>query len=91
MTAERLLNATSEPQNWLIVHHDYNNSRHSPLSEVNAENAKQTWLVNNNKGDENPYLLWQEMGQWMTNRRDARVHTVGRRHREGEAPAEPRS
>jgi succinate dehydrogenase / fumarate reductase flavoprotein subunit len=33
---------------------------------VRAETDKQTWLVNN-KGDENPYLLWQEMGQWMTN------------------------
>jgi succinate dehydrogenase / fumarate reductase flavoprotein subunit len=33
---------------------------------VNQETAKQTWLVNND-GAENPYLLWQEMGQWMTN------------------------
>jgi succinate dehydrogenase flavoprotein subunit len=33
---------------------------------VSAETEKQNWLVNN-KGDENPYLLWQEMGQWMTN------------------------
>jgi succinate dehydrogenase / fumarate reductase flavoprotein subunit len=33
---------------------------------VNAETEKQNWLINN-RGDENPYLLWQEMGQWMTN------------------------
>jgi len=33
---------------------------------VSAETDKQNWLVGN-KGDENPYLLWQEMGQWMTN------------------------
>ncbi|MEO6435007.1 MAG: succinate dehydrogenase flavoprotein subunit [Tepidisphaeraceae bacterium] len=30
-----------------------------------AEAAKQKWLVGND-GNENPYLLWQEMGQWMT-------------------------
>jgi succinate dehydrogenase / fumarate reductase flavoprotein subunit len=32
---------------------------------VNQQNALQTWLLNNN-GTENPYLLWQEMGRWMT-------------------------
>ncbi len=26
---------------------------------------RQNWLVGN-QGDENPYLLWQEMGKWMT-------------------------
>src|SRR5829696_8297800 len=30
------------------------------------ETDKQNRLVNNTSGDENPYLLWQEMGQWMT-------------------------
>ena len=29
------------------------------------ETDRQNWLVNN-QGDENPYLLWQEMGRWMT-------------------------
>lgn len=29
------------------------------------EQDKQNWLINN-KGTENPYLLWQEMGKWMT-------------------------
>ena len=32
---------------------------------VRQEIDKQNWLVNND-GTENPYLLWQEMGKWMT-------------------------
>jgi succinate dehydrogenase flavoprotein subunit len=32
---------------------------------VKQETDRQNWLVNNS-GDENPYLLWQEMGKWMT-------------------------
>ncbi len=32
---------------------------------LKLETDKQNWLVNNS-GDENPYLLWQEMGKWMT-------------------------
>src|SRR5215471_16007621 len=40
VTPERLLNAGNEGQNWLMVHHDYNNSRHSPLQEINASNVK---------------------------------------------------
>jgi len=32
---------------------------------VKQETDRQNWLVSNN-GDENPYLLWQEMGKWMT-------------------------
>src|SRR5258708_28820194 len=39
-TAERLLNTDKEPGNWLMVHRDYNNSRHSPLAVVNKDNAK---------------------------------------------------
>ena len=31
---------------------------------VKQETDRQNWLVNNH-GDENPYLLWQEMGKWM--------------------------
>src|SRR5947208_5543591 len=30
---------------------------------VKQETDRQNWLVGN-KGDENPYLLWQEMGKW---------------------------
>jgi alcohol dehydrogenase (cytochrome c) len=40
VTFERLLNAPNEPENWLMVHRDYNNSRHSPLTQINATNAK---------------------------------------------------
>src|SRR6478672_11842756 len=32
---------------------------------VKQEADRQDWLVKN-QGDENPYLLWQEMGKWMT-------------------------
>jgi alcohol dehydrogenase (cytochrome c) len=39
-TFERLVNAPNDPANWLMVHHDYNNSRHSPLTAVNASNVK---------------------------------------------------
>src|SRR4051794_22054147 len=40
VTSERLQNAANEPQNWLMVHRDYNNSRHSPLKDVNKTNVK---------------------------------------------------
>jgi len=40
VSAERLLNAPSDPQNWLMVHRDYNNSRHSPLMEINRDTVK---------------------------------------------------
>jgi alcohol dehydrogenase (cytochrome c) len=39
VTYERLLNAPNEPENWLMVHRDYDNSRHSPLTAINAGNA----------------------------------------------------
>ncbi len=32
---------------------------------VRQEQQRQDWLVKND-GSENPYLLWQEMGKWMT-------------------------
>src|SRR6266568_8538046 len=40
VTQERLQNAANEPQNWLMVHHDYDNSRHSPLKEINRDTVK---------------------------------------------------
>jgi alcohol dehydrogenase (cytochrome c) len=40
VTFERLRNAPAEPQNWLMVHHDYGNSRHSSLAEINRETVK---------------------------------------------------
>src|SRR5215213_6951093 len=33
---------------------------------LRRETDKQNWLVNNTSGNENPYLLWQEMGKAMT-------------------------
>jgi succinate dehydrogenase / fumarate reductase flavoprotein subunit len=32
---------------------------------VKQETDRANWLISN-QGDENPYLLWQEMGRWMT-------------------------
>ncbi len=32
---------------------------------VQQETERQNWLIKND-GTENPYLLWQEMGKWMT-------------------------
>jgi succinate dehydrogenase / fumarate reductase flavoprotein subunit len=32
---------------------------------IKQETDRQNWLLGN-KGTENPYLLWQEMGKWMT-------------------------
>jgi succinate dehydrogenase / fumarate reductase flavoprotein subunit len=43
---------------------------------VKQETDRQNWLLSNN-GDENPYLLWQEMGKWMTD------HCTVVRRREG--------
>jgi alcohol dehydrogenase (cytochrome c) len=40
VTAERLLNSPNDPQNWLMVHRDYDNSRHSGLKDINNTNAK---------------------------------------------------
>jgi alcohol dehydrogenase (cytochrome c) len=40
VTSERLVNAASEPQNWLMVHHDYGNSRHSALAEINRDTVQ---------------------------------------------------
>ena len=40
VTPERLQNAANEPQNWLMVHRDYDNSRHSGLKDLNRDNAK---------------------------------------------------
>src|SRR5215208_1536886 len=50
---------------------------------VKQETDRQNWLLSNN-GDENPYLLWQEMGKWMTDyctvvrRRDGLEKTLAR-------------
>ena len=40
VTSQQLFNAPNDGQNWLMVHRDYNNSRHSPLKDINRANAK---------------------------------------------------
>jgi alcohol dehydrogenase (cytochrome c) len=40
VTSQRLVNAKDEPQNWLMIHHDYDNSRHSSLKELNRDTVK---------------------------------------------------
>ena len=37
---QRLFDSAGESQNWLMVHRDYDNSRHSPLSAINRANIK---------------------------------------------------
>jgi len=44
ITFERLANPAAEPQNWLMVHHDYNNSRHASLSQINRDTVKNLQL-----------------------------------------------
>src|SRR4051812_38613461 len=39
-TWEQLVNAPKDGQNWLTIHRDYDNSRHSPLTEINRGNIK---------------------------------------------------
>ena len=39
-TADNLANAPKNPNNWLLVHRDWDNSRHSPLAIINKDNAK---------------------------------------------------
>ena len=40
VTYERILNARSEPQNWLTYYGAYNGQRYSPLDQINTENVK---------------------------------------------------
>src|SRR6516225_6153116 len=40
VTTERLLNASSEPQNWLQVNKDYASHRYSELDQINKNNVK---------------------------------------------------
>src|SRR5579871_2031986 len=40
VTPQRLLNTKDEPQNWLMIHRDYDNSRHSSLAEINRDTVK---------------------------------------------------
>jgi alcohol dehydrogenase (cytochrome c) len=40
VTPERLVNARSEPHNWLTYHGSYDGQRFSPLNQINAANVK---------------------------------------------------
>ena len=44
VTSQRLQNPAAEPQNWLMVHHDYDNSRHSALKAINRDTVKNLQL-----------------------------------------------
>jgi alcohol dehydrogenase (cytochrome c) len=44
VTSQRLQNPAAEPQNWLMVHHDYNNSRHASLAQINRDTVKNLQL-----------------------------------------------
>src|SRR5918995_5397094 len=41
VTYERILNARSEPQNWLTYYGAYDGQRYSPLDQINTGNVKQ--------------------------------------------------
>src|SRR5918997_286727 len=41
VTYERILNARSEPENWLTYYGAYDGQRYSPLDQINKENVKQ--------------------------------------------------
>lgn len=45
VTPQRLVNAASEPQNWLMVHGNYAAQRYSPLDQINRANAKDLHLA----------------------------------------------
>src|SRR5919106_6439548 len=40
VTADRILNARSEPQNWLTYYGTYDGQRYSTLDQINKENVK---------------------------------------------------
>src|SRR5947208_7047576 len=40
VTYERILNARSEPQNWLTYYGAYDGQRYSPLDQINTENVQ---------------------------------------------------
>jgi alcohol dehydrogenase (cytochrome c) len=45
VTADRLINAHREPQNWLMNHRTYDAQRYSPLDRINKANAKDLKLA----------------------------------------------
>src|SRR5215471_15352277 len=45
VTADRLINADKEPQNWLMNHRTYDAQRYSPLDKINKGNVKSLKLA----------------------------------------------
>ena len=45
VSADRLINADKEPQNWLMNHRTYDAQRYSPLDRINKANAKDLKLA----------------------------------------------
>src|SRR3954464_15539210 len=45
VTADRLINADREPQNWLMNHRTYDAQRYSPLDKINKTNVKSLKLA----------------------------------------------
>src|SRR5215472_989125 len=45
VTAERLINADKEPQNWLMNHRTYDAQRYSPLARISKDNVKNLRLA----------------------------------------------
>src|SRR5262249_7683999 len=45
VTADRLINADKEPQNWLMNHRTYDAQRYSPLDRINQTNGKSLKLA----------------------------------------------
>ena len=42
---DRLINASNEPQNWLLMNGDYGSQRYSRLTQINRENVKNLRMV----------------------------------------------
>jgi len=45
VSQDRLINAQSEPQNWLLMNGDYGSTRYSKLTQINRENVKNLRMV----------------------------------------------
>src|SRR5262245_61386889 len=45
VSRDRLVNAASEPQNWLLMNGDYASTRYSKLTQINRDNVKNLRLV----------------------------------------------
>jgi alcohol dehydrogenase (cytochrome c) len=45
VSADRLIGADKEPQNWLMNHRTYDAQRYSPLDRINKSNAKDLKLA----------------------------------------------